>query len=650
MSKAVNSLLARYGVAIFCVLLAILMKWLLSAQLGDRAPYLPYFLGVIVASYFGGLGPGLLATFLSVTVAVFFWQQPVQSLLGPSSQDWPGVFRFLLVCVTISVFSGALHSARRRAEDNARSVIEQESRYRNIVETASEGIWIIDGQARTTFVNARLAEMFGFTPDEMLGCEPYDFIFEEEQQAARERFRNRMSGDKRPLDFRYRRKDGSELLATVSTSILSGTKGEFVGLLALVTDNTERKRAETERAELLEREQRSRELAETASRMKDEFLATLSHELRTPLNAIIGWAAMLNSGQVAPSIVSRAAEVIRRNARAQAQLVEDMLDVSRIISGKFPLDVRHVELVPIVDATIDVVRPMAEAKRIKVEKEFDFSTGKVSGDSTRLQQIIWNLLSNAIKFTPEGGQVKVRVGQVNSQAEVAVSDTGQGISAEFLPYAFERFRQSDSSYTRRHSGLGLGLAIVRHLVELHGGTVSAYSIGEGQGSTFTVRIPLAVGSIETKSAEGTFEIGEYVAPESRQSLLQGLRILVVDDHRDTRDMVAAVLEMNEAQVKSTASAGDALEALRMWRPDVLVSDIGMPEEDGYSLIRKIRNLRPEEGGATPAIALTGYAGAEEGERASSAGFQVHLPKPAEPSSLVDTIAHLCGRSGKGRGA
>jgi PAS domain S-box-containing protein len=650
MYKAVNSLLARYGVAVTCVALALTVRWLLGSQLGDRAPYLTYFLGVIVAAYFGGLGPGLLATFLSVIVIGFFWLQPVQSLLGSSSQDWAGVFRFLLVCVTISVFSGALHSARRKAEDNARSVIEQESRYRNIVETASEGIWIIDGQARTTFVNARLAEMFGHTPDEMLGSEPYDFIFEEEQQAARERFRTRMSGDKRPLDFRYRRKDGSELLATVSTSILSGSKGEFVGLLALVTDNTERKRAEAERAELLEREQRSRELAETASRMKDEFLTTLSHELRTPLNAIIGWTAMLMKGQVEPSIVSQATEVIYRNARAQAQLVEDMLDVSRIISGKFQLDVRHVELVPIVDATIDVVRPMAEAKHIKVEKEFDFPTGKVSGDSTRLQQIMWNLLSNSIKFTPEGGQVRVRVGQVDSQAEITVTDTGQGISAEFLPYVFERFRQADSSYTRKHSGLGLGLAIVRHLVELHGGTVSAYSLGEGQGSTFTVRFPVAVGSTETKSAEGTFQSEESVALESRLSLLKGLRILIVDDHRDTREMLAAVLEINEAQVKATASASEALEALKTWRPDALVSDIGMPEEDGYSLIRKIRNLRLEEGAHIPAIALTGYAGAEEGERALSAGFQVHLPKPAEPSSLVNTIAHLCGRSGKVRGA
>jgi PAS domain S-box-containing protein len=650
MSKAVNSLLARYAVAIVCVALAILVKWMLGSQLGDRAPYITYFLGVIVAAYFGGLGPGLLATFLSVIVIVYLWSQPIHALAVSNSQDWAGISRFLLVGVTISVFSGALHSARRKAEDNARSVIEQQSRYRNIVETASEGIWIIDGQARTTFVNARLAEMFGYSPDEMLGSEPYDFIFEEEQQAARERFRNRMSGDNRPLDFRYRRKNGSELLAAVSTSILSGSKGEFVGLLALVTDNTERKRAEAERAELLEREQRSRELAETANRMKDEFLTTLSHELRTPLNAIIGWTDMLSRGQLDLSIVAHATEVIHRNARAQARLVEDMLDVSRIISGKFQLDVRPVELAPIVDATIDVVQPMAEAKHIKIEKELDLPTGEVSGDSTRLQQIMWNLLSNAIKFTPEGGLVKIRVGQMDSQAEIAVTDTGQGISAEFLPYVFERFRQADSSYTRKHSGLGLGLAIVRHLVELHGGTVSAYSLGEGQGSSFTVRIPLAVVDAALKSAEGASQSGESVATESRLSMLKELQILIVDDHRDTREMLAAVLEMNGAEVKVTASAAEALEALKTWRPDAIVSDIGMPEEDGYSLIRKIRNLRPEEGGTTPAIALTGYANSEAGERASSTGFQVHMPKPAEPSSLVNTIAQLCGRSGKVRGA
>jgi PAS domain S-box-containing protein len=650
MSKAVNFLLTRYGVAVTCVAVALLARWLLGSQLGDRAPYITFFLGVIVASYLEGLGPGLLATLLSVIVICFSWFQPTQSLAASSPQDWAGVLRFLLVCVTINVFSGALHAAKRKAEDNARSVIEQESRYRNIVETASEGIWIIDGQARTTFINARLAEMFGYTPEEMLGSEPYAFVFEEEQQAARELFRNRMSGDNRPLDFRYRRKDGSELLATVSTSILSGSKGEFIGLLALVTDNTERKRAEAERDELLEREQRSRELAERASRMKDEFLTTLSHELRTPLNAMIGWSEMLTRGQVEPSMFPRAIEVINRNARAQAQLVEDMLDVSKIISGKFQLSVRPVELVPIVDSTIDVVRPMAEAKHIKIEKEFDFPTSQVSGDSTRLQQIMWNLLSNAIKFTPEGGQVKVRVGQANSQAEITVTDTGQGISAEFLPHVFERFRQADSSYTRKHSGLGLGLAIVRHLVELHGGTVSAYSVGEGQGSTFTVRIPPAVVSAEKKSRGGAFPGGESAATESRLSLLKGLRILVVDDHLDTREMVAAMLEMNEAQVKAAANASEALEELRIWRPDVLVSDIGMPEEDGYSLIRKIRNMRPEECGTIPAIALTGYAGSEEGERALSAGFEIHLPKPAEPSILVNTIAQLCGRSGKMRRA
>ncbi len=650
MSKVANSLLARYGAAIICVALALLARWLFASQFGDRAPYLSYFLGVIVAAYFGGLGPGLLASFLSVIVMGFFWPLPIQPLLISSSQDWAGIYRFLLVGVTISVFSGALHSARRRAEDNARSVIEQQSRYRNIVETASEGIWIIDGQARTTFVNPRLAEMFGYAQDEMLGREPYEFTFEEEQQAARERISNRMSGDKRPLDFRYRRKDGSELLATVSTSILSGTKGEFVGLLSLVTDNTERKRAEAERAELLEREQRLRELAETANRLKDEFLTTISHELRTPLNAIIGWTDMLGRGQFDPSIVAHATEVIHRNARAQAQLVEDMLDVSRIISGKFQLDVRHVELMPIVDATIDVVRPMAEAKHIKIEKEFDVSTGEVSGDATRLQQIMWNLLSNAIKFTPEGGLVKVRVGQVNSQAEITVTDTGQGISAEFLPYVFERFRQADSSYTRKHSGLGLGLAIVRHLVELHGGTVAAESAGEGQGSSFTIRIPLAVINAASKSAEVAFQNRESVVSESRLTLLEGLRILIVDDHRDTLEGLAAVLEMSKAEVRATSSAAEALEALRAWRPDVIVSDIGMPEEDGYSLIRKVRNMRPEEGGTTLAIALTGYASSEEVERASSAGFQVHLPKPAEPSILVNTIAQLCGLSGKGRGA
>ena len=416
----------------------------------------------------------------------------------------------------------------------------------------------------------------------------------------------------------------------------------------------ERKQAEEERARLLIREQAARAEAERANRTKDEFLATLSHELRTPLTAILGWTHLIRGGALDEQMFARALETIERNARSQSQLIDDLLDVSRIITGKLMLDFRPVELASIIEATVDTVRPMAEAKSIRVEPQLKTSHCIVSGDPARLQQVVWNLFSNAVKFTPEGGRVEVGLMCDERHVELEVTDTGQGINADFLPYIFDRFRQADGTTTRKHGGLGLGLAIVRHLVELHGGTISAHSEGNGRGSTFTLSLPLAPPPAPPAHADAAgngaaaieAKAGASSAKKSlaRSDVLEGLRILVVDDEEDTRELVQEVLVRQGAEVRISGSVAEALNTLAAWNPDLLVSDIGMPSEDGYELIKRVRKLDAAHSGRIPAVALTAYAGAENGKRALDAGFQTHLAKPVEPKALVEAVARAAGRA------
>ena len=411
-----------------------------------------------------------------------------------------------------------------------------------------------------------------------------------------------------------------------------------------------RQMIEEERASLLVREQEARKQAEEANRIKDEFLATLSHELRTPLNAILGWAQVLRTGKVDEDTTARALEAVERNARAQAQLISDLLDVSRIITGKLRLELKPVEIPRIIDAALDSVRPAADAKGIRIRVTLDRSSGGIGplvGDPDRLQQVVWNLLSNAIKFTPQGGSVEVRLGQKEGQAEIAVQDTGAGIRPDFVPYVFDRFRQAESSTTRQHGGLGLGLSIVRHMVELHGGTVMVESPGEGQGSIFTVRLPIRLGVEAVPLTERRQLSSEDLPDVVSSRILTGLRVLVVDDEADTRDLLVTALEQCGAQVTAVPNVPDALASLDRGLPDVLLSDIGVPGEDGYSLIRKLRARSAELGGNVPAAALTAYARSEDRIRALSAGFQAHLAKPIDPAELVATIAALAGRQAVG---
>ncbi|HEY9873210.1 MAG TPA: ATP-binding protein [Candidatus Obscuribacterales bacterium] len=387
---------------------------------------------------------------------------------------------------------------------------------------------------------------------------------------------------------------------------------------------------------------------EQANHAKDEFLATVSHELRTPLNAILGWGRMLRTGRLNKDTFDRALETIERNAKAQAQLIEDLLDISRIISGKLRLDLRSVNLAGVIETAVDVVRPAADAKDIRLQVLLDPYTGPISGDPNRLQQVVWNLLSNAIKFTPKKGRVQIRLERVNSHIEIIVSDTGVGISPEVLPYIFERFRQADSSYTRQHGGLGLGLAIVRHLVELHGGSIDAYSDGEGQGATFTVKFPLLIIQNQERSQPEVVNrkhpLDEYEEVFECQPTLDGLNVLVVDDERDARELLIAVIGACGATVTAVASVSEALQALKHMQPDMLISDIEMPGEDGYSLMRKVRTLPEESGGKIPAIALTAHASTQDRLRSLKAGYQSHVAKPFEPTELIATIASLLGRS------
>ncbi len=406
------------------------------------------------------------------------------------------------------------------------------------------------------------------------------------------------------------------------------------------------KLALSDRERLLESERIARAEAERANRTKDEFLSLVSHELRTPLNAILGYAQLLSEHENSSKDVAEAADVIQRNGRAQAQIIEDLLDMSRIVSGKMRLDVQSLEIAAVIQSAIETVRPTAQAKEIRLHAMLDPRAGRVLGDPGRLQQIIWNLLANAIKFTPKGGRVQVVLERVNSHVELHVSDTGPGISPEFLPHIFDRFRQADATSARQHGGLGLGLSIVKHLVEQHGGTVSATSAGAGQGSTFTVCLPSQAVQLERDGHERVHPTSGGQPDLSGLPALEGLKVLVVDDEADARSLFQRLLEHQRIEVQTVESAGEAMPLIGQFRPDVIVSDIGMPVVDGYQFIRNVRSLDKEHGGRTPAIAATAFARSEDRTRALLAGFQAHVTKPVNSSELLAVIAALSGRTGR----
>jgi PAS domain S-box-containing protein len=515
-----------------------------------------------------------------------------------------------------------------------------------IVESADDAIITKTLDGIITSWNRGAERMFGYTAAEAIGKPvtiliPDDHLDEEPTIIARLRAGERIEH----YETVRVRKDGTPIDISLTVSPIRDADNRVIGASKIARDISERKRSEKALLEQSETNERLYRQAEESGRLKEEFLATISHELRTPLNAILGWSRMLRGGQLGEADAAKALDTIERNARTQAQLIDDLLDVSRIIAGKLRMDVRPVDPNAFIEAAIEAIRPAAEAKGVRVQKIMDTGVVSVPGDPTRLQQVVWNLLSNAIKFTPRGGHVQVRMERVNSHLEIVITDSGQGIPPEFLPHVFDRFRQADQRTTRHHGGLGLGLAIVRHLVELHGGSVKAESPGADCGSTFTVVLPV----VPLYQVDAS---GGRVHPTAREPLpapeytdhLDGLKILVVDDERDTRELLKTSLSECGAQVTVAGSTAEAFEAIAASVPDVLISDIGMPDEDGYCLIRRLRSLPQESGGKVPAIALTAYARVEDRLQALRAGYQMHVPKPVELAELVAVVASLAERN------
>ena len=544
-----------------------------------------------------------------------------------------------------------INLARRRVEEALR---KQSEWLQVTLSSIGDAVISTDVESRVTFMNKVAESLTGWSQAEALG-RPLSEVFHILNEQSREAIENpalRALSTVTTVDLANHTilvaRDGTEWPIDDSAAPIRNEQGEVAGVVLVFRDITERRRMESERERLLASAQAAQKEAEQANRLKDEFLATASHELRTPLTAVVGWARLLRTGKLDAENSERALEAIERNAALQTKLIDDLLDVSRIITGKLSLDRRAIEMAHVVSDAVNTVRPAADAKNITIETSFDANAEPVLGDANRLQQVVWNLLSNAVKFTPKNGRIEVAVLRLDSQIEISVRDSGEGISTDFLPYVFDRFRQADGKTTRSHSGLGLGLAIVRQLVELHGGTVSAHSDGPGRGAMFTLRLPvLAVnrvaGSTTAASVLYSGKIRDGLSIECSPRL-DGVRVLVVDDDLETREMLYAVLSQCNAEVFTAASAAEALQEIKRRKPDVLVSDLGMPEQDGYELIRQVREMEStNDKSATPALALTAYAKAEDRVRALAGGYQVHLSKPVEPAEFVLVVANLAGQ-------
>jgi PAS domain S-box-containing protein len=558
---------------------------------------------------------------------------------GALLEESNGIEQTIVFSLDLSERQAALRDRKRTQQ----ALKQQENQLRLITNAVPVFISYVDTEQLYRFNNKKYEEWFGVPASEIYGKHIREFMDESVYESVRPYIEAVLSGEQVTYEINALDKDGASRYFEVSYVPQFNEEKAVEGFVGLISEISDRKQADQEREQLLLREKAARTEAEAANRLKDEFLATLSHELRTPLNAMFGWTQLLTTRKFDETTTARALETINRNTKSLKILIEDVLDVSRIITGKLNLKVIPVELITVVEAALDTVRPAAEAKEIRLESISDSSVALVLGDVNRLQQIVWNLVSNAIKFTPHGGRVDVQLVQLDYHVQIRVRDTGEGIAADFLPYVFERFRQADSSSTRSHGGLGLGLAIVRHLVELHGGTVRAESPGIGQGATFIVTLPLKPAlkptTPEQLSATTTHEVAENCLP-----ILQGLRVLVVDDEADACELIKAMLEPLGVEVRAAASAIEALVALQAFQPDVLLSDIGMPGENGYALIRQLRALSQEEGGRIPAVALTAYARAEDRTQALLAGFQLHVPKPVNQAELAAVVANLAGRT------
>jgi PAS domain S-box-containing protein len=535
----------------------------------------------------------------------------------------------------------------RRAED---AIAEQREWFETTLESIGDGVIATDVNGRVVFMNPVAEHLTGWRHAEARGrlCSDVFNIVNENSRRTVESPVTRVLAEGTVIGLANHclliAADGCERPIDDSGAPIRNRDGRIVGVVLVFRDVSDRRRAESERRDaalerdrLLEAERAARADAERASRVKDEFVAMVSHELRTPLNAMLGWTQLMGKPGATPDVIARGVDVISRNTRLQSQLISDLLDVSRIVAGKLRLEIDQVDLAAAIGDAIDTLQADADHKQIAIRRDVDTTVGMVAGDAARIQQILWNLLSNAIKFTGRGGEISVRLRKSRSGAEITVADTGVGIRPEFLPHIFDRFQQADQSITRRFGGLGLGLSIVKHLVELHGGSIAAHSGGIGRGATFTVILPASAGpSVESPSRSTLVD-----EPQRRDSLT-GMRILVVEDERDTGEFLDRFLRGYGADVVIARSASEALVRIGADDVDIVVSDIGLPDVDGYDLIRQIRKLPASRGGATPALALTAYARTEDRTRAFLAGYQAHLAKPIEPAELVATISSFAG--------
>jgi PAS domain S-box-containing protein len=522
-----------------------------------------------------------------------------------------------------------------------RALQASDARFRRLANTAPVLIWLADRSKGCTWFNQTWLEFTGRDPEQELGFGWTENVHPDDLAGLLSAYTEAFEA-KQPFRHEYRlgRRGEWRWLTQNAVPLFESAGGDLSGYVGSCVDITDFRRAEREKEELLGAERAARSEAERLGHLKDEFLATLSHELRTPLNAILGWATLLRRVPVGSADHARGLDTIERNARVQAQIIGDLLDMSRIISGKVQLDVQPIDLQDVISAAVDAVRPSADAKKLRLRCTLDAKAGRMRGDPNRLQQVFWNLLTNAVKFTPSGGRIDVVLERVNSHVEISVEDSGVGIKPEFLAFVFDRFRQADASTTRRYGGLGLGLSIVKHLVELHGGSVRVKSAGEGQGSTFIVALPISVlrESQPAPHAERPTFADVDVASVELPSL-EGITALVVDDEVDARILVNRLIEERGGRALMAGSVQEALEILDQSHVDILVSDIGMPDIDGYQLIQKIR-AREKPPAHLMAIALTAYARQDDRQRALLAGYQMHLAKPVDPRELIAGIASL----------
>jgi PAS domain S-box-containing protein len=664
-------------VAAIATAVATLARFALDSYIDSRLPLVTYYAGIVVVSLVTSRAATIASTVAFTMAGAYFFLDPRFSLAITSSGDVLRLVVFLATGLVVTLLSERVRDTRvrlRRAAEaeaqQAREMQAERKRLRDLVDSIPGVVWEAWGEPdskaqRIDYVSDYVEKMVGYRPEEWTSTANFWLQLvhpDDREAAAKNAFETFDSGEPGENEFRWITKGGQVIWVAARSTTIRDENGKAVGMRGVTFDITQRKEGEAARAALAaenarlaetarreaEEAQIARSEAEEAGRVKDEFLATLSHELRTPLNAILGWAHMLRDPQLSGERRQAAIETILRNAQSQEQLISDILDVQRIMAGKIRLNLRSVDLGNVVRSAAETVQPTAEAKGVRVQLILDLDTPTITGDPDRLQQIVWNLLSNAIKFAPQNGHVRVRLLKAGDDCELIVEDDGPGINQEFLPHVFERFRQADSSTTRTHKGLGLGLAIVRSLVEMHGGTIHAANTpaSDATGAVFTIRLPreAATGVAATETT-----IDRDVAWASDVPSLDGLRVLVVEDDHDARELLGVILQRCGASVTLTSSAAEGMAAFDARRPDVLVSDIEMPMEDGYGLIRRIRARSPADGGNTPAAALTAYASAADRMKVLGAGFNIHVAKPVQPTELAIVVASLAGRRTEARG-